>query len=504
MRLDDVIGWISPKWAAERQAWRAYGDSLDGLQKRGYAAADRGRRNADWRVSWGSADREGLFDLNLLRARHRQMIRDNKYARSALVNMTAQLVGTGIEGRPIHDDDNVRALAKGIWDEHCAGTLDVEGRHDSAGLQAIAAREMIEGGDVLRIWRSKGRLPDAEVVLIEAEQIDSYQTRNLWETGGRIIQGVEYDKDGRRVAVHVLDHHPGDQVAWMGSTSTRYPIADVDHLFETVRVGQSRGVPWFHAGVVDLREVAGTEDAIRMKRRIEACLSVFRKAGDGAAPSPLGQQTAQPAGPAWERISPGMVVQGKPGESIEVIQPSAAGDGDQFNRQQLMAIAASFGLPYDIMTGDVSQANYSSIRASRVTFWALLDCWVFLTLVPQYCAPEFRRVMRREAIRRQKPELLQVRAEWTPPKRPWVDPLKDVAAELVAVRSGFSGLPEALAARGMDLRDALNEYAQVNALIDKLGLVLDSDPRRVNTLGAIQPPAGYLKTATDQANSGQP
>jgi capsid protein len=99
---------------------------------------------------------------------------------------------------------------------------------------------------------------------------------------------------------------------------------------------------------------------------------------------------------------------------------------------------------------------------------------------------------------------LQVRAEWTPPKRPWVDPLKDVAAELVEVRAGFQGLPEALASRGRDLRDALNEYGQVNQLIDSLGLVLDSDPRRINGLGAIQPAAGYLKAATDQAASGQP
>jgi capsid protein len=135
-----------------------------------------------------------------------------------------------------------------------------------------------------------------------------------------------------------------------------------------------------------------------------------------------------------------------------------------------------------------------------VTFWALLDDWVFNTVVPQMCNRPFAVGCAWRRIRRREPKLLEVRAEWTPPKRSWVDPLKDITAEALEVRN-FGGLPSALAARGRDYREAFNEIADVNKLIDSLGIALDSDPRRVNRAGALQPAAGYLRPTGDSTET---
>lgn len=491
--FDRIIEELSPKWAFERRAYRAGLAEMEAMQgERAYAAASRGRKSADWRATNGSANQELITDLPTLRARHSQMIRDNPYVKSAHRNLVANIVGTGIEARATHPDPKVQAEAQAIFTASALEPMDVEGTEDFYGQQKLAVSAMIERGDALTVWRPEGREPDRLVEQMEGDQIDGSQNRRL-QDGGRVIAGVQFDVRGRREGFHVLDHHPGDQIAWLGTTSHFIPARDVDHIFERVRIGQARGVPWFHAGLQTVRNVSDTEESIRIRKRVEACLTVFRKAGEGTTPSRLGVTTNQPDGPAWERLVPGMVVNGKPGESLDIINPSSSGDGDGFLRTQLMAAAASFGLPTHIMTGDVSQSSYSSLRASMVVFWSLLDDWVFNTVVPRQCNPMFRRIMRREAVRRGNAKLLEARAEWTPPKRSWVDPLKDIMADVMESRSFPGGLNQAMAARGRDLRQALVEQSDINALIDQLGLALDSDPRRVNGSGGLQPAAGYLR-----------
>lgn len=490
MWLDQLIGVFSPRRAYERQAYRVGLDAL--TETRSYEAAGRGRLLSDWRASNLSGDSELLYDLPVLRARSRQMVRDNAYVAAALENLVENIVGTGIEARPVHEDPAISALAAKVWRDWALNPVDVEERMDFYGVQSLAVRSMIEGGEALITWRPKDNQPDMRVMLLEGDHLDTALTRPVLETGGRIVNGVEFSADGARVAYHLYDHHPGDVLGAANLTPRRVPAADVDHLFKAVRIsGHARGAPWFHAGLRKIRDIAEIEQAVKVKKRIEACLAVFRKSDSTQSLAPLSTTEQQPSGPAFETLSPGMVIKGAPGESLDVVNPNSVGDGDAFLRGQLMAAAASFGLPYHVMTGDVSQANYSSLRASMVVFWSLLDGWVFKTIVPQMCDPAFRRIMRRAAIRLNQPKLLEVKAAWTPPKRSWVDPLKDIHAEIAEARA-FGGLPEMYAARGKDWREALAENKVVNDQIDALGLAMDSDPRRVSGVGALQPAAGYL------------
>lgn len=490
--IDDLIGVFSPRAAYQRAAWRQAHDSMKRLNDgaRAYDGAARGRLTADWRAGRGSADAEIISDLPTLRERCRQMVRDNSYAAAGVRNLTAALVGDGIEPRAVHPDEKTAALAQQVWKAWAESRVD--GREDFYGVQRLAVRSMIEGGEALIQWRPKSGEPDARLLLLEGDFLDHTRTQ-LLRDGGRIVGGVEYDANGARAAYWIFPHHPGDTLGGMARQSVRTPALDVDHLFEATRIGQSRGVPWFHAGLRRLRDVTDIEDAIRIKRRVEACLAVFRSPSDSGAGSPFGKQETQTTGQVWETLTPGMIIQGLPGESVTAIQPSNNGDGDAFLRGQLMAVGASIGVPYHVLTGDVSQANYSSLRAAMVVYWALLDDWICNTIVPQLCAPAWGRVMLKAALKLGKPELAQVTASWTPAPRAWVDPLKDVTAEIMEVRAGFSSVPESLSSRGKDWRTAFKETREVNALIDALGLAFDTDARRVNGSGALQPATGYLQ-----------
>ena len=60
---------------------------------------------------------------------------------------------------------------------------------------------------------------------------------------------------------------------------------------------------------------------------------------------------------------------------------------------------------------------------------------------------------------------------------------------VLAIRAGLMSRSEAISAFGYDAEEIDREIAADNARADALGLVLDSDPRRVARTGAAQPDA---------------
>ena len=97
--------------------------------------------------------------------------------------------------------------------------------------------------------------------------------------------------------------------------------------------------------------------------------------------------------------------------------------------------------------------------------------------------------------------------EWSPPKFEAVDPQKDAMANLLSIRSGTMTLAEVIARQGRNPDAVLAEIAATNTKLDALGLVLDSDPRRVTKTGSAQTsdPANdpAADPATDPAQADQ-
>ena len=77
--------------------------------------------------------------------------------------------------------------------------------------------------------------------------------------------------------------------------------------------------------------------------------------------------------------------------------------------------------------------------------------------------------------------------EWRPPSWDWVDPLKDMNAEVVAVRAGFKPRSAVINEMGYDEEVVDRQVAADNARSDSLGLTFDSDPRRTTTNGQRVP-----------------
>ncbi len=77
-------------------------------------------------------------------------------------------------------------------------------------------------------------------------------------------------------------------------------------------------------------------------------------------------------------------------------------------------------------------------------------------------------------------------AQWTPPRRELIDPSKEVNATIDAVRGGMMTLSEAIRENGYDPEEVMLEMQQDNERLDDLGLVVDSDPRKITGAGQVQ------------------
>ena len=154
----------------------------------------------------------------------------------------------------------------------------------------------------------------------------------------------------------------------------------------------------------------------------------------------------------------------KPGQEIKFNNPPAAGGYREYKMTELQGIMAGIGLPYELGTGDMSQVNYSSWRGGMLGFRNTVEAYRWLTLIPLFCMPVWRRFVDTLILQGKIPQKalddpkVAVHAvQWTAPKFESVDPVKDAAAELKMIRTGTLDLFEAISRNGYDPEERLAE-----------------------------------------------
>ena len=488
---------------------------------RNYDAAQSRRGNSGWAP--GNTGPTGALagSLPALRARARDLDRNNGYYRAAVRTLVQHEIGAGITPSSNLSQNRVRgsgldvAAAKRVdsardnmWLRWAETTLfDFDGRQNVYGLQALARRTAINSGECLlreRVLsaadaRRLGSPLRLQYQILEGDFLDTSRDGPRGD-GSVVIQGIEFDRDGRRTAYWLHRTHPGEGTAWnlrTGSESVRVPAAEIVHLFRQDRPGQMRGVPEGTAAIIALQDLADYAEAWLMRGKIEACLGVIihDATGSEAAPNPItaaqagqGDEAGLPQDPTISAditVSPGMVMQLPAGKTVTTLSPSSSGGQVEFMRQALRSVAAAFGVGYDQVSTDTSQANYSSTRAARLQLAAQVEQTQWHLLIPTLCQPVWAAMCRIGFIQGlwvDAPAL----AEWQPPPMPVVEPAVDYPAIRDAVRSNLLSLRKAILQQGYNPEHLLAEIASFQNLADKLGVVGDADPRRTSQQGQIQ------------------
>lgn len=432
---------------------------------RSYDGAGNGRR---WRghpetVSTLAAMQNARAPLA---RRARYLAVNNALAASAVEAWVSALVGTGIKPQSTHHASEIRASLNLAW-EDWTDSADADGITDAYGLQSLMVRRMIIDGEAFAILivDEKG----LKVRLIDAEQVDSSLNRNL-SNGGRIIQGVEFNDEGKRVAYHIFPERPGMQFA-TGSLSARRIDADlVMHLFRPEAPGQVRGVSWFAPVMLRLADLDSWRDAQLMRQKVAAMLAGFVTTPDGSGqPFDGEQQGTNLIG----GLEPGTLKFLDPGQDVRFSTPAGIGaEVIDFAMVTEREISVGLGLPAAVLTGDLSEVNYSSIRAGLVEWRRRVEALQHNVISFQLLRPIWRRWAMVEVLagRIDTDVSAALPVKFITPKQQWVDPAKDVQAELDAIAGGLMSRREAVTSRGVDIETLDAEIAADNERAKRLGL----------------------------------
>jgi len=470
--LDRIIGWFDPALASRRLHARM---SMRAAERFSYEAARSTRRTSGWLAQETGPNAEIASAASKLRARSRDLVRNNAYAARAVSAVAANAIGAGIVART----PNVKAGTRWqSWIDIC----DADGALDWYGLQALVARTVVESGECLVRFRPRrvgdGVNPPLQLQVLEPDYLASWKTGST--NTGYMIQGIQYDLIGRRIGYWLYDRHPGEASTLVGATlpvPNLVPADQILHIYRKDRPGQERGVPWLAPVIMRLRDLDDYEEAELVRKKIEACFAAFVTGGDPART--LGtSRTDSGSGQRIESFEPGMITYLGDSEDVKFATPQLSAGYSDYVRHQLRSIASGLGIPYEILTGDLSQTNYSSIRAGLLEFRRMIDQFRWQILIPQFCQPVWDRVMTLSGI--------DAAVTWTPPKWEWVDPEKEVAAVQANIRNGLTTLREAISEMGYDPDEQLAEIARTNEALDRLGIVLDCDPRKVTAKGIEQ------------------
>jgi lambda family phage portal protein len=474
--LDRAIMALAPKWGASRARAR--------LLARHFEAASMGRRTSGWSRRNADANTAAAgAALANIRGQARDLVRNNAWARRGLARIETATVGWGIRPKAVGRNAELVTASWRAWAE--STQCDAAGRLTFYGLQALIMRTVVESGEVL-VRRRRRRPEDGLAVplqfqILEPDHLDTSLDGIKSPSGGDIIQGVEFDAIGRRVAYWLFDQHPGGRT-FTNPQARRVPASEILHVFRQERAGQVRGVSWFAPISVRLHDFDEFEDATLMKQKIAACMAAFVTDLDGSN-SPLGGGGGGTSAEPQDAFEPGMILNLPPGKQVTVANPPASTDHAAFSATALRGVAAGLGVTYEDLTGDYSQVNYSSARMARIAFNSDVHHSRWNMLIPQFCAPAWAWMV--EALALEGIETDAV-AKWTPPPAQMLDPDKEGAAAMRAIRSGQLTLDEMVREQGYDPDEHWEEYAAGLKRLDDLGIILDSDPRKTTSGGQMQ------------------
>jgi lambda family phage portal protein len=490
-----------------------------------YEGATAGRRLGTWVTTRDAINSVWYQSADQLVARSRDIIRKDGWASKAVDEWVCNAIGTGIKPQSMHPTLAIKEKLQALW-SLWANEADAAGMTDIYGLQALAFRSMVEGGECFARRHDcdlrEGLSVPLQFQLIEAEQLPFYLARPTPNTpqGNVVRASIEFDPSGRRTAYYFYKQHPGERIFFPTDLELmRVPAAEVMHLFRSLRPGQLRGVPWMANALVRLWELDQYDDAELLRKKFAAMMMGFitrQNPDDAFFPNATPQEATDAGGVAGSgeqgvavaQLEAGTMTELEPGEDVKFSEPAdVGGNYESFERIQLLRIAAGLGLPYDMLTGDLSKTSYSSIRAGILSFRRLCEQIQFGVFIYQFCRPTWRAFVEQAVLAGKldardymanRDDYLAV--QWHTPKWAWVDPEKDVKAEIIAIRSGLKARSMSINEMGLDEEEVDRQIARDNERADELGLVLDSDPRKTDARGQA---SNLLDTTqTDAGNEG--
>lgn len=457
-------------------------DNVIGAGQGGFQGAKMSRLTLDWVLSPLSINAELQHDLRALRARSRDLVRNNAYARRFLQLLGANVVGPhGIrlqartrsaDGRPFVTVNTEIERAWVEWGQ--VGTCTADGRLSWVGVQRLLATTLGQDGEFLvRLVRGYPNEHAFALQIIDVDLLDESLNVPAGPGQNEIRMGVEVNAWTRPVAYHVWPRHPAEH--GRAADRERIPASDMIHGFIPFRVGQARGIPWFHPVLLDTKMLDGYQEAELIASRMAAAKPGFFKMSEDAGPyqGPATEGTAQ----IPEEMEPGMLKQLPPGWEFQGWDPQHPVDAyDAFTKAILRSIASGLGVSYHSLANDLSGVNYSSARVGELADrdeWRALQVWTIEHVHARVYLEWLKMALLTGAVRLTSQDArTYARVAWRPRGWAWVDPRNELDASEKELTLGLNSRTRQAAEQGRDFEEICEELEDEQALMEEHGLEL--------------------------------
>jgi lambda family phage portal protein len=480
---------------------------LSGSKPRAFGGASTSRLYSDWWTGNFSPDFEARGVRRLLRARARQLVNDNDYAKGFVLELANNVIGpTGIKLRAqirtavdqLHKGTN-KAIEDAWRDWGLPENASADGHDSFVDLERLIIQTIaVDGECFIRRRKYFDNAHGYALQMIDADQVDDWYVRLPAPGQNEIRSGVELDGDNRPVAYHIWTRHESDAGERIRQ---RVPAEEIIHLFVRYRANQTRGVTWFAPVLTRFKMHDGLTEAELVAARAAAAKMGFIVQKN---PNLAVSSTDPDDDPDDERLTeadPGRIDYLAPGEELQTFDPQHPNAVfKDFTKVILRGISRGLGVSYTSLTGDLEGVSYSSIRwgmlAERdqwksIQFWFLTQFhrrvyadWVSLALLTGALVLDSRLASDYSTV------------AWRPRGWPWVDPLKDIQAQVLAMQHGMGSRTRALDEEGEDLEETFEQLQTEQELADEYGIEINpaAPPRANNPMG--------IPSQADQEDSG--
>ena len=458
---------------------------------RGYSGAISSRLTGDWLNPTTTGDEEIRRDLQKLRNRCRELERNNDYVRRYLNGLDSNVIGSKgimlqmkVEDSPLVYDDQANRVIEKEWRKWCNRKhATPNGRQSWIDICKLALRSCARDGDVLlQLVRGFNNDHGFAVQLIEADMLDLHHNNYKLQNGGEIRMGVETNSVGRPSAYHILTAHPGET----SDTSRRRLRLDADdiiHLYNPERLSQTRGVPWMVSAMTRLQMLAGYEESELVASRVAASKMGFLTK-DANTESYTGEEDED-----YNLImesEPGSIEELPTGMSFQEWNPTHPTTAyKDFVKSTLRGISAGLNISYNTLANDLEGVNYSSIRAGLFDereHYKSIQNW----FIDSFIQPVFEAWLEASILNGVFPFGITKfdkmnQPKWCARRWPWVDPLKDMQANILAMNNGLEAKRNIINYTGGDIDDIYSTIAADNKLAEDKGLVFNAEDMPVES-----------------------
>lgn len=430
-----------------------------GKKQRGFLATQISRLTSDWITTYSDINSD-LRNGNLERlwARAKDLLQNNPWFRRYLQLVVQNVVGsTGfslkIRVYPKSDEteesaNEFKKYVLDAWNEYVE-SADVTGLSWFDFHVLILKTAVIYGEVFIRT------LPNLKLQIVPPYLVDPNKNEivQIGRKKYKVINGVVLGDNGEEIAYYLkngLTISSKEMIHWIFS-----------HDF----VEQTRGYPTAVAVMRQLHHLSAYEESEAIAARIAAAkMAVLTQTG------PLDIMGTE-GGSVTLEVEPGQILTLPAGYDIKTLDwqyPKTS--YSDFVKAVLRSISSGLGISYVSLANDLESVNYSSARVGLLEereFYASIQRRFIEGVLKKIFWNWFDYQYANGRFDRRNIEPVFVGRRWA-----FVDPLKDVQAQVDSLKHGLISLTDLLASQGLDFDEQIEEIAKEKEKLRQKGLIL--------------------------------